>query len=125
MAWFRYASVNSPMRETRKPEGRQTVEDAPAATFQVCFPLDGPADTEGLLEQEQGGVFIPSQFFRRGELNTIPGNHKAAPFDEFIQGRLAIDIEMPMKLLVDGLHVTRPVEGRVEVLAEAHRVIVR
>jgi len=58
-------------------------------------------------------------------LNAIPGDHKAAPCDEFVQGRLAIDVEIPMKLLVDGLQVTRPVEGRVEVLAGAHRVIVR
>ena len=125
MAWFRYSSVNSPTREARKPEGRQTIEDTPSTTFEICFPLDGPAGMEGLLEQEQGGVFLPSQVFRWGELNTIPGDHKAAPFDEFIQGRLAIDIEMPMELLVDGLHMTRPVEGRVEILAEAHRVIVR
>jgi hypothetical protein len=34
--------------------------------------LDGPAGTEGLLEQEQGGLFLPGQFFRWGEMNAIP-----------------------------------------------------
>jgi hypothetical protein len=106
-----------------EPDGRQTEEIAPAATFEVCFAPDGPAGMEGLLEQEQGGVFLPGQFFRRGELNAIPGDDKTAPFNEFIQGRLAIDVEMPVKLLVDGLQVTRPVESRVEILAEADRVI--
>jgi hypothetical protein len=57
-------------------------------------------------------------------LNAIPCDHKAAPFDKFVQGRLSIDIEMPMELFVNGLHVTRAVEGRVEVLAEAHRVMI-
>jgi hypothetical protein len=78
-----------------------------------------------LLEQEQGGVFLPGQVFRRGELNAIPCDHKAAPFNEFVEGGLTIDVEMPMELLVDGLQVTRPIEGRIEVLAEAHRVILR
>ena len=94
-----------------EPDGRKTEEVAPAATFQVCFPPDGPTGMVGLLEQEQGGVFLPGQFFRRGKLNAIPGDLKAAPFDEFVQGRLAINIEMPMELLVDGLQVTRPVES--------------
>ena len=80
---------------------------------------------ESLLEQEQGGVFLPSQVFRGGELNTIPFNHKTALFDKFIQGRLAIEIEMPMELFVDGLHVTRPDEGPIETLAGAQRVFFR
>ena len=111
--------------EIRKPERRQTVEEAPAATFDVGFPLDGPAGMESLLEQEQGGEFLPSQVFRGEELNTIPLNHKAATFEKFIQSRLGIDIEMPMELLVDGLQVTRADEGPVEVLAGAQREFVR
>jgi hypothetical protein len=59
----------------------------------------------GLLEQDQGGVFLPGQLFRRGEKHAVPGDLKAAAFDEFSQGRLSIDIEMPMELFVDGLQL--------------------
>jgi hypothetical protein len=80
-------------------------EDTPAATFQVLFPSDGPAGMIGLLEQDQVGVFLPGQLFRRGEKHAIPGDLKAAAFDEFRQAGFTINIEMPMELFVDGLQL--------------------
>jgi hypothetical protein len=55
-------------------------------------------------------------------MNTIACDDKATAFDELVQGRVSINVEMPVELLVDGLHIPRPVEGTVEALTEAHRV---
>jgi hypothetical protein len=98
-------------------------EDTPAAAFQGFFAPDGPAGMIGLLEQDQGGVFLPGQLFRRGEKHAVPGDLKGAAFDEFSQARFTIDIEMPMELIKDGLHGTRAAENAVELLAEAHGVL--
>ena len=48
----RLAEVSNLTLADYAPDGRQPVEDTPAATFEVCFPLDGPAGMEALLEQE-------------------------------------------------------------------------
>ena len=107
---------------TWEPDGRQTIEVAPAATFQVGFPLDGTTNTEALLEQEQGVVLLPGQGFGRREKNARPGYLEAAQLDKFSQGCLTIDVEMPLELFQDGLHVPRATESTVEILAEAHRI---
>jgi hypothetical protein len=107
------------MRGSREPESLQTVGNALAAPFEGGFSQDRPEGMEGLLEQDQGSIFLPGQVFRRREKHALPGYFKATAVDKFIQRRLSINIKIPMKLFINGLHVTSAAEVAVKLLAEA------
>jgi hypothetical protein len=52
------------------------------ATLAVLFTANGTAGMISLLEQQQGGVFLPSELFRPGKQNAVPGDHKTASLDK-------------------------------------------
>ena len=61
-----------------------------------------------VLHKWRGGRYQGSQESNphpRREKHAIPGDLKAASFNKFKQGCLAINIEMPMELSEDGLQL--------------------
>jgi hypothetical protein len=55
----------------KPPEGRQAQVTAATTAFAVQLAFAGTLVEEGALEQEQGGVFLPSEGLAAGKSDTV------------------------------------------------------
>lgn len=80
--------------------GMTAFVDAATAAFGNLFTLGGTLVTGGALKQEQGGENLPGEGVTGGDENAFSAQLEATLFNKLFEGGIAIDMQMPIQLVV-------------------------